>query len=70
VSADSATVAPAKARIDQLEGAYGVLMNWFAIVASLLLFAMMLVICGDVLTRNVALPGFRSASRGATRSPS
>ena len=36
MSADSATVARAAARIDHLEGAYGVLMNWFAIVASLL----------------------------------
>ena len=39
------------------EAAYGRLIDALAIVASLLLLAMMLIICGDVLTRNVKLPG-------------
>jgi TRAP-type C4-dicarboxylate transport system permease small subunit len=40
-----------------LEAAYGALIDALAVAASLLLLAMMLVICGDVLTRNVAVPG-------------
>ncbi len=37
--------------------AYSALLDAFAVIASLLLLAMMLIICGDVLTRNVAVPG-------------
>ena len=37
--------------------AYSALLNAFAVVASLMLLAMMLIICGDVFTRNVVLPG-------------
>ena len=44
-----------------LSAAYGRLIEFFAIIASLMLLAMMLIICGDVLTRNVAVPGL---SRG------
>jgi len=40
-----------------LERAYGVVLEALALVACALLFAMMLVICGDVLTRNVRIPG-------------
>ena len=39
------------------EAAFGRLIEALALVASLLLLAMMLVICGDVLTRNVRVPG-------------
>jgi TRAP-type C4-dicarboxylate transport system permease small subunit len=42
------------------ERAFGVLIDALAVVASLLLLAMMLVICGDVLLRNVAVPGLPS----------
>ena len=40
-----------------LSAAFGRLIEFFAIIASLMLLAMMLIICGDVLTRNVAVPG-------------
>jgi TRAP-type C4-dicarboxylate transport system permease small subunit len=43
--------------VNRLEAAYGRLIEALAVLASLLLLAMMLVICGDVLTRNVAVPG-------------
>ena len=39
------------------EAAYGRLIEALAVVASLLLLAMMLLICGDVFTRNVPVPG-------------
>jgi TRAP-type transport system small permease protein len=39
------------------EQRFGALIDALAVIASLLLLAMMLVICGDVLLRNVALPG-------------
>jgi len=42
------------------ERAFGVLIDALAVLASLLLLAMMLVICGDVLLRNVAVPGLPS----------
>lgn len=41
----------------RLERRFGTLIDALALVASALLLAMMLIICGDVLTRNVALPG-------------
>lgn len=41
----------------QLDGAFARLIEGLAVLASLLLLAMLLIICGDVLTRNVALPG-------------
>ena len=41
----------------RLERGFGALIGALALVASALLLAMMLIICGDVLTRNVALPG-------------
>lgn len=41
----------------RLEAGFGVLIEGLALVASLLLLAMVVIICGDVLTRNVALPG-------------
>jgi TRAP-type C4-dicarboxylate transport system permease small subunit len=44
----------------RVERAFGVLIDALAVVASLLLLAMMLVICGDVLLRNVAVPGLPS----------
>ena len=40
-----------------LEAAYGRLIDALAVLASLLLLAMMLLICGDVFTRNVRVPG-------------
>jgi TRAP-type C4-dicarboxylate transport system permease small subunit len=43
--------------LGRLETAYGALIEALAVVASLLLLAMMLLICGDVFTRNVAVPG-------------
>jgi TRAP-type transport system small permease protein len=43
--------------VSRLEAAHGRLIEALAVLASLLLLAMMLVICGDVLTRNVAVPG-------------
>lgn len=42
------------------ERAFGALIEALAVVASLLLLAMMLIICGDVLLRNVAIPGLPS----------
>lgn len=44
----------------RFERGFGALIDALAVAASLLLLAMMLVICGDVLTRNVALPGLPS----------
>ena len=44
-----------------LDAAVGKLSDALAIIASLVLLAMMLIICGDVFTRNVAIPGM---SRG------
>lgn len=44
----------------RLERGFGALIDALAVVASLLLLAMMLIICGDVLLRNVALPGLPS----------
>jgi TRAP-type C4-dicarboxylate transport system permease small subunit len=41
----------------RLEAAYGTLIDALAVIASLLLLAMMLVICADVFTRNVGVPG-------------
>jgi TRAP-type C4-dicarboxylate transport system permease small subunit len=46
-----------KPRLDRLEARFGTLIDALAVVASLCLLAMMLVICGDVLLRNVAVPG-------------
>ena len=43
--------------LQRIEQRFGVLIDALAVVASLLLFAMMLVICGDVFLRNVAVPG-------------
>jgi len=43
--------------VARLERAYGTLIEALALVACAMLFAMMLVICGDVLTRNVHVPG-------------
>ncbi|MGZ8259286.1 MAG: TRAP transporter small permease [Caldimonas sp.] len=40
-----------------LESAFGTLIEALALVASLALLAMVAIICADVLTRNVALPG-------------
>ena len=39
------------------EAAFGALIEGLALLASLMLLAMMLVICADVLTRNVDIPG-------------
>jgi len=47
-------VTPAWTRFEQ---GYGTLIDALAVLASLLLLAMMLIICGDVLFRNVAIPG-------------
>ncbi|MEO7336838.1 MAG: TRAP transporter small permease [Caldimonas sp.] len=44
----------------RLERSYGALIEALALVASALLFAMMMIICGDVLLRNVAIPGLPS----------
>ena len=43
--------------MQRLDTVFAWVTDALAIVASLLLLAMMLIICGDVLTRNVALPG-------------
>lgn len=43
--------------MQQLDAAFARLTEALAVIASLLLLAMLLVICGDVLTRNVAIPG-------------
>jgi TRAP-type C4-dicarboxylate transport system permease small subunit len=42
---------------ERLEARFGTLLEALALVASLALLAMMAIICGDVLTRNVAVPG-------------
>ena len=47
--------------MQRLDAALARLSDGLAVLASLILLAMMLIICGDVLTRNVAIPGF---SRG------
>jgi TRAP-type C4-dicarboxylate transport system permease small subunit len=44
-------------RRGRLEAAYGRVIDALAVGASLLLLAMMLLICGDVFTRNVQVPG-------------
>jgi hypothetical protein len=54
----------------RLEARFGTLLEALALLASLGLLAMVFIICGDVLTRNVAIPACRAASPGATRSPS
>ncbi len=41
----------------RLEARFGTLLEALALLASLALLAMMFIICGDVLTRNVAVPG-------------
>lgn len=43
--------------MQRLDAAFGRLIEGLALLASLLLLAMLLIICADVLTRNVALPG-------------
>ena len=45
------------AGLARLEARFGALIEALALVASLALLAMVLIICGDVLTRNVAVPG-------------
>ena len=42
---------------ERLEARFGTLLEALALVASLALLAMVAIICGDVLTRNVAVPG-------------
>jgi len=49
--------APASPRLERLEARYGRLLEALALAASLALLAMVAVICADVLTRNVAVPG-------------
>jgi TRAP-type transport system small permease protein len=46
-----------RARAAALEAAFGALIEGLALLASLALLAMVAIICADVLTRNVALPG-------------
>ena len=41
----------------RLEARFGALLESLALVAGLALLAMVAIICGDVLTRNVAIPG-------------
>ena len=43
--------------LDWLEARFGTLIEALALGASLALLAMVVIICGDVLTRNVAIPG-------------
>jgi len=43
--------------VQRLDTAFAWAIDALAVVASLLLLAMMLIICGDVLTRNVVIPG-------------
>ena len=43
--------------MQRLDTVFAWLIDALAVVASLLLLAMMLIICGDVFTRNVVLPG-------------
>ena len=45
------------AGIERLEARFGALLESLALVAGLALLAMVAIICGDVLTRNVAIPG-------------
>ena len=45
------------AGLERLEARFGTLLEALALVASLALLAMVIIICGDVLTRNVAVPG-------------
>ena len=45
------------AGLERLEARFGTLLEALALVASLALLAMVFIICGDVLTRNVAVPG-------------
>ena len=45
------------AAIERLEARFGALLEALALVAGLALLAMVAIICGDVLTRNVAIPG-------------
>ena len=47
--------------MQRLDAAIGKLSEALAVLASLILLAMMLIICGDVFTRNVVIPG---VSRG------
>ncbi len=47
--------------MDLLDRGFARLIEFIALIASLLLLAMMLIICADVFTRNVAVPGM---SRG------
>jgi TRAP-type transport system small permease protein len=44
-------------RAARLEARFGSLIDALALVASLALLAMVAIICGDVLTRNLAIPG-------------
>lgn len=46
-----------KGAADRLEAGFGIVIEALAGLASLMLLAMVALICGDVLTRNVALPG-------------
>ena len=50
--------------VQKIDAAFARLIEGLAVVASLLLLAMLLIICGDVLTRNVAIPGLGWAGRG------
>ena len=43
--------------LERLEARFGTLLEALALLASLALLAMVAIICGDVLTRNVAVPG-------------
>jgi TRAP-type C4-dicarboxylate transport system permease small subunit len=43
--------------MNRLSELYGRLLNWLALAACALLFAMMLMICADVLLRNLPIPG-------------
>jgi TRAP-type mannitol/chloroaromatic compound transport system permease small subunit len=47
--------------VQRFDAAIGKLSDALAVLASLILLAMMLIICGDVFTRNVVIPG---VSRG------
>ena len=47
----------AEGGVDRLEARFGTLLEVLALLASLGLLAMVFIICGDVLTRNVAIPG-------------
>ena len=43
--------------LERLEARFGTLIEGLALAASVALLAMVAIICGDVLTRNVAIPG-------------